>query len=63
MDQQNLETFAELVKNFYYSTSPDGYEALYTLQELFEPGTDKRKIIETLISEEEEGNSLLPITS
>jgi hypothetical protein len=52
--QQNLETFSELAKDFYYSTNPDGYEALYTLRELFEPDTDKRKIIDFLISEEEE---------
>ena len=58
VDQQNLETFSELAKDFYYSTSPDGYDALYALRELFEPGTDKRKIIEFVISEEEEGNSL-----
>jgi len=54
VDQQNLETFSELAKDFYYSTIPDGYEALYGLRELFEPDTDKRKIIEFLISEEEE---------
>ena len=51
--QQNLETFSALAKEFYCSTKPDGYEALYALRELFEPDTDKRKIIETLISEEE----------
>ena len=56
VDQQNLETFSELAKDFYYSTSPDGYEALYALRELFEPDTDKRKIIEFLISEDEEEN-------
>ncbi len=54
VDQQNLETFSELAKDFYYSTSPDGYEALYALRELFEPETDKRKIIDFLIAEEEE---------
>ena len=54
VDQQNLETFAELAKDFYYATIPDGYEALYALRELFKPDTDKRKIIEFLISEEEE---------
>ena len=53
VDQQNLETFSELAKDFYYSTSPDGYDALYALRELFEPGTDKRKIMEFLISEED----------
>jgi hypothetical protein len=53
VDQQNLETFSELAKDFYYSTNTDGYEALYALRELFESDTDKRTIIEFLISEEE----------
>jgi len=54
VDQQNLETFSELAKDFYYSTIPDGYEALYALRELFGPETDKRKIVDFLIAEEEE---------
>ena len=41
-------------KEFYYSTNPDGYEALYALRELFGQETDKRKIIDFLIAEEEE---------
>ncbi len=53
VDQQNLETFSELAKDFYHFTIPDGYEALYALQELFGPETDKRKIIDFLIAEEE----------
>jgi hypothetical protein len=52
--QVNLETFSELAKDFYYSTNPDGYEAYYALRELFEPETDKRKIIDFLIAEDEE---------
>lgn len=54
VDQANLDTFSELAKDFYYSTNPDGYEALYALRELFKPDTDKRKIIDFLIAEEEE---------
>ena len=54
IDQGNLDTFSELAKDFYYSTNPDGYEAYYALRDLFEPGTDKRKIIDFLIAEEEE---------
>ena len=54
IDQANLDTFSELAKDFYYSTNPDGYEAYYALRELFEPETDKRKIIDFLISEDEE---------
>ena len=54
VEQENLETFSELTKDFYFSTNPDGYEAYYALQELFGPGTDKRKIIDSLIAEKEE---------
>jgi len=63
VDQGNLDTFSELAKGFYYSTNPDGYEALYALRELFGPETDKRKIIDFLIAEEEEAErkALQPI--
>ena len=57
LEQGNLETFSELAKNFYYSTNPDGYEAYYALRELFEPNTEKRKIIDSLITEEEESEN------
>lgn len=54
VDEENLDTFSELAKDFYYSTNPDGYEAYYALRELFEPKTDKRKIIDFLIAEEKD---------
>lgn len=54
VNQDNLEAFTELAQEFYYATNPDGYEALYALRDLFEPHTEKRKIIDFLISEEEE---------
>jgi len=54
VDQANLDTFSELAQDFYYSTNLDGYEAYYALRELFEPDTDKRKIINFLIAEKEE---------
>ncbi len=53
MNQENLDTFSELVRDFYNTTIPDGYEALYALRDLFETGTDKRKVIDFLIDEEE----------
>ena len=61
IDQENIEKFTELSKEFYYVTIADGYEALYALRELFETDTDKRKIIEFLISEEEENKHSQPI--
>jgi len=53
VNEEDLETFTELVQDFYYTTNPDGYEALFALRELFELHTEKRKIIDFLISEEE----------
>lgn len=49
--QGNLDTFSQLAMEFYYSTVPDGYDAYSALRDLFEPGTDKRKIIDHFISE------------
>jgi hypothetical protein len=54
VDQRNLDIFAELAEDFYYSTKPDDYQAYYALRDLFEPETEKRKIIDFLIREEEE---------
>jgi len=51
VDQENLETFSELAQDFYNTTIPDGYEALYALRDLFETGTDKRKVIDFLMDE------------
>lgn len=47
--QENLESFSELVQDFYYATAPDGYDAFYTLQEKFPIDTNKRKVIDFLI--------------
>ena len=54
LNQGNLQTFSELVQDFYYSTNPDGYEAYYALRDLFGPGTNKRKIIDFFIEDIEE---------
>jgi hypothetical protein len=53
VDQENLDTFTVLAQDFYYATNPDGYEAYHALRELFEQHTEKRKIIDFLISEKE----------
>ncbi|MFO7985155.1 MAG: hypothetical protein R6U38_04780 [Desulfatiglandaceae bacterium] len=52
VEQQNLDIFSELTREFYYATSPDGYEAYHALRELFKPDSDKRKIIDFLVAEE-----------
>lgn len=52
--QKNTESFTELAEDFYYNTSPDGYEAYHALKEIFGPETQKGKILDHLIKEEEE---------
>ena len=60
--ETNLETFSELVQDFYYATIPDGYEALYALRDLFGPDTDKGKVIDFLIQEKDKaGGASSPI--
>ena len=54
VNQVNLEMFTRLAQDFFYATAPDDYDALYALRELFEPGTEKRKIIDFLIAQEGE---------
>jgi hypothetical protein len=63
VEQGNPDTFRELAMEFYYSTCPDGYDAYAALKNLFKPGTEKRKIIDSLIveREKEEKESSLPI--
>lgn len=56
--QEDLNTFSELAQDFYYATQPDGYDAYAALKELLGPESDKRKIIDFLISEAETGISL-----
>jgi hypothetical protein len=53
MNQTDLQLFSELAQDFYDVTAPDGYDAFYALRDLFEPQTEKRKIIDFLISEAE----------
>lgn len=60
--ETDMEKFTELAQDFYYSTNSDGYEALLALQDIFEPGTDKRKIVDYLITEEDETyDSVIPM--
>lgn len=60
--EMNLETFSELAQDFYHVTISDGYEALYALRDLFEPHTDKQKVIDFLIQEKDKsGGSSAPI--
>lgn len=46
--QENLEVFSEIVQEFYYTTTPDGFDAFYELREKFPVGTRKRAVIDFL---------------
>jgi hypothetical protein len=49
--ENNLLNFSEIAQEFYYATSPDGYDALCFLKELFPPHTEKGKNIRFIIAE------------
>ncbi|MEA2083826.1 MAG: hypothetical protein U9O82_06200 [Thermodesulfobacteriota bacterium] len=49
--EEDLQKFSELAQNFYYGTLEDNYDALQALRNLFNEESDKRKIIDFLISE------------
>lgn len=45
------QRFSDIAREFYYGTLADGYHALAALQEIFDKDSDKRKIVDFLISE------------
>ena len=53
----DIVNFGELIQEFYYSTEPDGYDALAQLKELFPPDTEKGKMVELFFMELMKQNS------
>ena len=49
--ETDVQKFSELAQEFYYSVIEDGYDALQALKNIFGEESDKRKIIDFLISE------------
>lgn len=47
--QEDLDSFSELAQDFFYNTSPNGYEAYYALKEIYGSDTPKGKVIDSLI--------------
>jgi hypothetical protein len=45
-EEKDMSKFEELVRDFYYYTEPDGFDALYEIEHQIPPESDKRKIIE-----------------
>ncbi len=58
--QPNLDAFTELAKDFYEAVILDGFNAYYALRDLFNTGTDRRKIVNFLVevSEQEEDDAM-----
>ena len=47
--QEDLEAFSELAQDFYNAAIPDGFNAYYALRDLFNNGTDRRKVVDFLV--------------
>ena len=52
--QEDFEAFSEFAQDFYYAVLPDGFNAYYALRDLFNNGTDRRKIVDFLIGVSEQ---------
>jgi len=52
-----MGNFEELVESFYFDTQPDGYDAIYELEQRNPPGSEKwgvvQKVLEQIRSEPE----------
>ncbi|MHB1348664.1 MAG: hypothetical protein ACYCYR_02215 [Desulfobulbaceae bacterium] len=49
--EDDPQRFSDIALEFYRGTEADGYHALAALQEIFDEDSDKRKIVDFLISE------------
>lgn len=52
--QENLDAFTELAKDFYDAVILDGFNAYYALRDLFNSGTDRRKVVDFLVEVSEQ---------
>jgi len=50
--EDDRQKFSEIAQEFHYSTQSDGYNALSALRDMFDENSDKRKIIDFLINEQ-----------
>lgn len=47
-EERDISKFNELALDFYYVTEPDGYDALYELEQRFQPGSEKWEVVKKL---------------
>jgi hypothetical protein len=50
-EEHDMGNFEELVMSFYDDTVPDGFDALYELEQHMAPGSDKAKIVQRIRQE------------
>ena len=64
-EQNDLDAFSKLAMDFYDAVLPDGFNAYYALCDLFQNGTDKRKIVDFLIevAEQAEDDAMRDVLS
>lgn len=46
--EHDMDSFSELVMSFYLDTEPDGFDALYELEQVCSRGSDKWKVIQSV---------------
>lgn len=54
--EDDPQRFSDIAREFYHGTQADDYHALAALQEIFDEDSDKRKIVDFLISEATNNN-------
>ena len=47
-EEHDMSNFEQLVLSFYYDTVPDGFDALYELEQHIATGSDKAKIVQKI---------------
>ena len=47
-EEHEMSNFEDLVLTFYFDTVPDGFDALYELEQHIAPGSDKAKIVQKI---------------
>ena len=52
-EEQDMNNFKEIVLNFHYDTEPDGFDALYELEQQIDTVSDKGKILRKIRQEQE----------
>lgn len=50
--EQDMASFEKLARSFYYDTHPDGFDALYELEQRHTPDSQKEEILKKIRQEQ-----------